>query len=650
MYLARLFIKNFKSIRELDLVFTKGKNVLIGRNNSGKSNIVKALDLILGETTPTYARGENLNENDFYSWKERIGDKYEVKSADEIFIWCELCRDSNEKLDYDELYKCYGFYVYSEIIAWDGKKPRKAPKRIPAASLPADYATIFNLTEDSAEKEYVNPKLRNQKTFEQQFEDRHCFVFAFRALKNEDGVIFKDIRFLYREGDSTDWILAFRAPIRTELLQSAIIPSFRDPQTQLRLSSWSWYGRLMRHLTEDHDKQGDLAEAFEKVKAVGDEIFASAKSKIKQSALDVAFPGTELHFQFNPDARGDLYRSCLVYIDDGFKSLLSDKGSGIQSATIIGLFNYYTRHVNTVSSSLLCIEEPEIYLHPHARRVLSDRLDEFLDNNRNQVILTTHSVEFIRTTSEDLNVILVQKIDSGTIASPISIREFKRLLIDNNQNELFFADKVIICEGFDDHLIRAVARERFPKKIDEQNVSILSAGGKDNISQIAKLVLKLGIKCFVFADFDYLLRDRAEDYRKYPNAKPHESVESLGPDFYKQKCTFSNEGPTILAKIQKLRSTLKKSNEQAFYTAKTADTFLNPEITKALHFLRENGLCILDGQIENLSKKEVFLSPSNKLTLDKVYELNGRLESGEKITDLFDVKEIDEFLRVVLDR
>ena len=83
----------------------------------------------------------------------------------------------------------------------------------------------------------------------------------------------------------------------------------------------------------------------------------------------------------------------MLYVDDGFKSLLTDKGSGIQSAVIIGLFSYYTKYVNAVTSALLCIEEPELYLHPHARRLISDRLTDFI-GEKNQVIITTHSADF----------------------------------------------------------------------------------------------------------------------------------------------------------------------------------------------------------------------------------------------------------------
>src|SRR5712671_5085725 len=108
MYLSRLYIKNYRSIHELDLRFAKGKNVIIGRNNAGKSNIVKALDIVLGERTPTYPKLDNITENDFYSWKEGSNGETICRSSNDLFIWCELNRDVGEALNYQEIYKCYG--------------------------------------------------------------------------------------------------------------------------------------------------------------------------------------------------------------------------------------------------------------------------------------------------------------------------------------------------------------------------------------------------------------------------------------------------------------------------------------------------------------------------------------------------------------
>jgi putative ATP-dependent endonuclease of the OLD family len=52
MAIRRVHIENYRSIEVLDLEFSS-LNALVGANNSGKSNILRALNIILGETWPS---------------------------------------------------------------------------------------------------------------------------------------------------------------------------------------------------------------------------------------------------------------------------------------------------------------------------------------------------------------------------------------------------------------------------------------------------------------------------------------------------------------------------------------------------------------------------------------------------------------------
>lgn len=650
MHLSRLFIKNYRSIKELDLTFAKGRNVLVGRNNAGKSNILRAIDLVLGEYSPTYSKSENITESDFYTWRDEYTDLTETHSSNEIYIWCELQRDFDETLNYEEMYKANSLSIYTRLEGWTvDNKPIKQPARIPRQSLPLAYETIFELNEDNADRDWIVTRKRELLPLEKQFDDKFHFAFAFRAIKDDIGRINKDIRFLYREDAQSDWILAFRAPIRNELLQSAIIPAFRDPGSQLRLNNWTWYGRLMRHLTAGQEGSSELQNAMDQVKSVADKIFADAKEQTTASTLDLAFPETKLHFQFNTETRADLYKSAALYVDDGYKSQLLDKGSGVQSAIILGLFQYFTRYVNTITSALLCIEEPELFLHPQARKVISNRLDNFLDGNKHQVILSTHSEEFLRSTTGDLHVVRIRKDRGETQATSIGFNEFSPLLVFEKQNEMFFADKVIVCEGYADIILKAAAAEFFPGQLEEQNISVISVGNKSYLKPLVQLVLKLGIKCFVFADFEYLLRDESESSAIY-GSSPQENLMNLSSEFYYQPCTFAEAGEKARQFIEKLRSQIKELDASAFYTAKSAVQISHPHIQQVLDRLRSNGVCILSGELENLSKDYSLFSPLNRMSLETVYALHQRLTRGEKISDFILTSEIQDFLRVVFAR
>lgn len=645
MYLSRIFIKNYRSINELDLKIDAGKTIIVGRNNSGKSNIISAIDLVLGEASPDYKRSENVTDTDFYTKRLSNLENPTCEGAtNELFIFCELTRPSGENLDYNALYDCFGFYVIDEY--------RRGPrKRFVLNKIGDEYQEIFNLTDDNNEKTYLNPKSRNQKIFENELGDKYHFAFAFRAARKGSGIIEKDIRVLYRENSNLGWIIGLRATIRNALLQSAVIPSFRDPQTQLRITSWSWYGKLIKYLTQGSTAIPKVEEALRSLQEAANEVFNKAQTEIATSALAVAFPGTSLHLEFSTNRNSDIYRGCVIYVDDGFRSLLTEKGAGIQSATIIGLFTYFTRNVNTTNSALLCIEEPEVYLHPHARRVLSNRLDAFLDGARNQVLISTHSVEFLRANDVNTTIVLVSKTtEKGSVAKCVSLNDFKHLLRDNNQNELFFADKAIICEGFDDEIIRLVAERIYPGKLDEKNVSVVAVSGKDNIIRIIKLLLKLNMDCYVLTDFDFFLRDKKPDRQQY-GAKAHDSVEELPKDFFEKR--FGVNARSVICKISKGRAAIKKDYEKLFYTAKQVSDFSDQglNLDKFKNFLtdlRIGGLGILEGEIEHLFIDSGLASPSKKLDLDSVFKLKKRLSDGVSIDQLIDMTTIQQLLEVVL--
>jgi len=234
----------------------------------------------------------------------------------------------------------------------------------------------------------------------------------------------------------------------------------------------------------------------------------------------IAFPNTRISFQFNPDTKQDIYKSTLIYVDDGFNSKLEEKGSGIQSAVIIGLFDFYIRNIAHTNGSLLAIEEPEIYLHPQGRRVISDRLNTFLDNHKNQVILSTHSPEFICSPHEDINLIVVRK-NSQTSAKNFDFNDIKtkQVLIKKQNAEMFFADAVILVEGAEKYILESIAEE-FGNKIkintngeekvlgknwlNDYNISIINSGGKMEFWKYVKIFNDIEIPWLVLADFDFL--------------------------------------------------------------------------------------------------------------------------------------------------
>lgn len=630
MYLSRLLIKNFRSIKLLNLDFSRGKNILVGKNNAGKSNIIKAVNLVLGENSPDYKKSDNITEDDYFA--------EHGEPTNEILIWAELTREKNEVLDFESLYgSCSGYFVSSDS--------NRNPHRYKIDCLSENISDLFLKTKNNWAK-WIDANDIAKGDLDKNLNPMFQFAYAFKAVITDAGIE-KELRFFYRENETAGWVMSFYSPFRNILMQSALIPSFRDPQSQLRINNWTWYGKLLKAVTSGSKYEAELNSAMDSVSAVSNKIFSEVGKKVTASSIKTTFPGTALSFQFNTETKTDLYKSCVIYIDDGFKTQLTEKGSGIQSSVIVGLFSYYMREINVKGSALLCIEEPELFLHPHGRRVMNNNLEIFMDDDRNQVILSTHSPEFINMPGEN-NIILVRKLDGETKAVNVNTRKFKSILLDNDQNELFFADKVIVCEGFDKYILRWVSDYLFPGKLDELNVSIIQVNGKDSFSKMVKLLMALNIECYVLADFDYLLRDKDNAGKAF--GPLHESVLNLPSRFFFEDYIFGDSESKIQSRLDKWRNEIKNQNLELFYTAKKSleipDELSRENIDGLLQELRTHGICVLSGEIEDLFTSNSGFS-NKKLSYDEIYKLKSQLDSGVSLKDLIDTSELSDFLSYV---
>lgn len=186
MYLSRLYIENYRSIQKLDLEFSKGKNIIVGKNNAGKSNIIRAIDLILGEKSPTWDKSDNITDNDFF----------EANINNEIFIWCELLREENEFLNLSE--SKGAFYRLTKAST-----PEIIKKKIDFSS----KDDIFEFCSEEGQlkcdnklyyKKWIGSRPYCIHGFNQEFAEIDNFALAFRCKKEGDKYN-KEIMFFYKK-------------------------------------------------------------------------------------------------------------------------------------------------------------------------------------------------------------------------------------------------------------------------------------------------------------------------------------------------------------------------------------------------------------------------------------------------------------------
>ncbi|MCQ5373851.1 MAG: ATP-binding protein [Candidatus Methanomethylicia archaeon] len=80
--IKKMTIENFRSIKSQEIKLGP-INAFVGPNNAGKSNIMKALNLVLGDTYPS---ARSFDEKDLYNYDKSKPIKIEVR-FDPHFVW-----------------------------------------------------------------------------------------------------------------------------------------------------------------------------------------------------------------------------------------------------------------------------------------------------------------------------------------------------------------------------------------------------------------------------------------------------------------------------------------------------------------------------------------------------------------------------------
>ena len=640
MYISKVVIKNYRSIKDLVLNFNPGKNIIVGKNNSGKSNIIKAIDIVLGESSPTYVKYNNITESDFYSNSSGTTNK--------IMIFCELQKNECEKIDINlvKQSKFYGKYIENLYDEEDILKNRE---------ILYNNSEFYDREKDNKNENWLSLYYKNSKfkeNFINKIGDKNKFAFLFTAKINGE-IIEKDLKFLVYNELLNKWTVFFNGQLRNLLLQSAIIPAFREPSQQFSLSQWAWYGKMMRVLTKNvsEEKWKEYEEVSSKVMDVSNEIFGEVTKEINMGTLKVAFPNTELYFRFLEGKKSELYKNAKIFVDDGFMSDISLKGAGIQSAIIIGLYTYYVKNIAKVKNALLCLEEPELYLHPHGKRIISNRVNEFLDAGENQAIIVTHAEEFIELKNKNSKIIKITKDNNhGSIAHEINLDQCREVILRNENKEIFFADKVILCEGKEKLLLEFLNLNCLNGKLDDNNISIISVNGKNNFKKYVQIAKKIDVKVYIIADFDYLLRDNRKEKLKQYNKSYEGDISNL--NLTELQYISQIKDNKMQKFISNLRQELLKYDEEKFYKSKNLEEYDNfifayenkkYTISDCIKKLQKNNIFLEDAEVENLFKKLTH----SKMKEEDIY----KLYDSEDVDNEFNEEKMDrllEFLRELI--
>ena len=155
---------------------------------------------------------------------------------------------------------------------------------------------------------------------------------------------------------------------------------------------------------------------------------------------------------------------------------------------------------------VLLIEEPELYLSPHAQRHLYRVLRD-LAARGNQILYSTHAPVFLSVDRLEELALVRHTSDLGTTLyqpDPLPEAESFRALseFDSDRAELFLARAALLVEGRTEKLTFPLVFDALEVAADKEGIVVLECGGKGNMPLFARICNACGIPYVVVHDRD----------------------------------------------------------------------------------------------------------------------------------------------------
>ena len=566
MHIVQVSIRNFRSILEATLS-CDSITALVGRNGSGKSAFLSALDLF-------YNSSARVTEDDFYAADTANDIEIEItfgglhqKAMDLFSLYIE-----NAQLTIVKVFSAthgspsgnyHGIRLQNPDFASVGNAGGKLAirqaygllrKRPDYASLPAAKSADAALTA-LADWEKDNPTRCSRQRDDGQF-------FGFKQVA--EGYLGRYTRFVHipavrdAQEDATD----SKGSAVTEILDLVVRSALADRQelADFKQRTQDEYRLIMnpKGLTELGDLESNLSSTL-------------------QSFVSEA--GVQLEWSDHEQIHIPMPQAQVTLQEDGYKSTVARTGHGLQRAFIIAMFQYLAaaRQVDTrpgradtsdLPNLVFAIEEPELYQHPSRQRHLASVLSRLASgtipgvSQRTQVIYTTHSpllisldrfgqIRVVRKISHDNDrpkITQVKRADMDQVAHELwcatrpqqdrytaeTLRPRLQAIMTPWMNEGFFANVVVLVEGEDDRAAILGAASTMGHDFDSMGISLIPCYGKNSLDRPLVVFRQLGIPVFVVWDGDYGRKDANEINRYILRLLGHR--EEDWPDFVRESC------------------------------------------------------------------------------------------------------------------
>lgn len=547
MKLNRVQIKNFRSIRDIEINFVLPCRVLVGINESGKSNILNALALLSDDYNP-------VKKDDL---REALAHEGQIKESEVTFIF------RFEKPESDKLVEVVSAKIIAGIknpdVVFFGKKKLSVKEfcstrneGLYSADILEEKKKInywsfdekYKLLEDWKKPTSVCPadfqiELKGQKYQLSQYK-----LVRTNDLENipegylEDASIkeFEDL-----VGDAITEITKENLPkaLFWEYDEENILPGFvkitefaENPDTCIPLKN-------MFTLAGVKDIKGGLEEKsklsnnqfqnyLKNIAKKTTSYFRSAWKEYKNIEFSLKLDGDKIIPGITEENTYDFARR-----SDGFKRF----------ATFLLMISVNVK-MDNLRNTLLLVDEADASLHPTGARCLRDELIKI--SKKNYVVYSTHSIFMIDSGDISRHYIVKKKDEITNIEQAQTSNIADEEVLYNALGHSVFAilkEKNIIFEGWKDKRLFQIALENTSAEIKKKykDAGICHARGAKSMKAITPMIELAKRKCLILSDSDSPAKEQKKLYEKekgFGEWKHYQNIDAsieaiTGEDFLK---------------------------------------------------------------------------------------------------------------------
>jgi putative ATP-dependent endonuclease of the OLD family len=475
MYISKIHIQGFRNFKDEEVTFNDGVNVIIGHNNAGKTNLIRALGLVIDCQS-----SKRLDVDDFF----KNIDLSEIKvNPPKITIALNICQSEDEDLNSDDLVTVSNWLTqlsppYEALLTYEFFLPEK------------EIENYRSLLEDVTELKKAWQVIKHDfmRLYVYKIFGGHPNILN---VADNDSLQKFDFQFLDAIRDVERDMFSGRNTLLREVLDFFMDYEIKNDHTKTIDDRRIEIKKKKREFFENAEKFLEvlwlrMKEGKKQILSYAEETGASfnrANPDFEGNLSDVEiFSALRLIVEYETGIRIPATHNGLGYNNLIFMSLLLAKMQVNSDGGYLGS--------NAKVFPILAIEEPEAHLHP----AMQYKFLKFLRDNKDvrkkvrQVFVTTHSTQITSAVSLDEIICLNYDGNELTVGYPGKVfsddeqgrkaKAYVQRFLDATKSDMLFAKSVILVEGIAEQLLISSLAKYIGQSLEDNHVATINVGGR----------------------------------------------------------------------------------------------------------------------------------------------------------------------------